>query len=168
MHIFRSNPGTNFIGAIDGLRIEAVNVEDGELRNNRTISTSQEPFGSSTPPASNGWDMERTIGSARRILNSMFMKVADKHLTHDVLSTIMREATTILNNRPLVPVSVNSGSPYILCPATLLTRKTANAFPFRNLGEFQAGLNKEECRAYPKIYGDGGNYRNLHQFTFIY
>ena len=100
------------------------------------------------------------IGSARRKLNSMLMKVADKRLTHDVLSIFMAEASAIMNNRPLVPVSVDSGSPYILTPATLLTQKTADAFPARNLGEFtDKDLFRAEWRrvqSFSTIYGDGG------------
>ena len=133
--IFRSDRGTNFIGATDDLRIDAVNVEDGELRNylykSGTIWIFNAPCSSHM-----GGAWERMIGSARRILNSMLMKVTDKNLTHDVLSTFMAEVSAIMNNRPLVPVSVDSGSPYILTPATLLTQKTADAFPARSLGEF--------------------------------
>nr|XP_022305787.1 uncharacterized protein LOC111112553 [Crassostrea virginica] len=133
--IFRSDRGTNFIGATDDLRIDAVNVEDGELRNylykSGTIWIFNAPCSSHM-----GGAWERMIGSARRILNSMLMKVTDKNLTHDVLSTFMAEVSAIMNNRLLVPVSVDSGSPYILTPATLLTQKTADAFPARSLGEF--------------------------------
>ena len=80
------------LGATDDLRIDAVNVD---MENPRTISTSQEPFVSLTPPAPH------------------------PRCSH---STFMAEVCTgIMNNRSIVPVSVDSGSPYILTPATLLT-----------------------------------------------
>jgi hypothetical protein len=31
--IFRSDRGTNFVGAVDDLKIDAINVEDGPFRN---------------------------------------------------------------------------------------------------------------------------------------
>lgn len=55
------------------------------------------------------------IGSARRIL------------THDVLATFMAEVSAIINNRPLVSVSTDATTPFILTPATLLTQKTPDA-----------------------------------------
>ncbi|XP_048747853.2 uncharacterized protein LOC125660050 [Ostrea edulis] len=133
--IFRSDRGTNFVGATNDLKIDAVNVEDGELKDylykSGTIWIFNAPYSSHM-----GGAWERMIGSARRILDAMLSKVADKHLTHDVLFTFMTEVAAIMNNRPLVPVSTDAESPYILTPATLLTQKTADAFSARNLGEF--------------------------------
>ncbi|KAK7882503.1 hypothetical protein WMY93_028677 [Mugilogobius chulae] len=47
-----------------------------------------------------------------------------EHLTHEVLTTFLAEVTAIMNARPLVPVSSDPESPFILTPATLLTQKT--------------------------------------------
>ncbi|XP_061166266.1 uncharacterized protein LOC133175165 [Saccostrea echinata] len=144
--VFRSDRGTNFVGATDDLKIDAVNVEDGELKDylykSGTIWIFNAPCSSHM-----GGAWERMIGSARRILDAMLSKVADKHLTHDVLFTFMTEVAAILNNRPLVPVSTDAESPYILTPATLLTQKTADAFSARNLGEFtEKDLYRAEWR----------------------
>lgn len=63
------------------------------------------------------------IGVARQILNSMLMDLQSK-LTHEVLITFIAEVSAIMNARPLLPVSMDSESPFVLCPATLLTMKT--------------------------------------------
>ena len=72
----------------------------------------------------------------------------------------MAEESAIMNNRSIVPVSVDSGSPYILTPATLLTQKTADAYPARHLGEYtDKDLFRAEWRrvqSFPTISGDGG------------
>ena len=47
-----------------------------------------------------------------------------KHLTHDVLVTLMAEVCAIINGRPIVPVSSDSENPLVLTPSTLLTHKT--------------------------------------------
>ena len=72
----------------------------------------------------------------------------------------MAEVSTIMNNRPLVPVSVDSGSPYILTPATLLTHKTADAFPAKNLGGFtDKALFRAEWRRVQSFYTTKGRDR---------
>lgn len=76
------------------------------------------------------------IGSARRILDSMLSKIHEGNLTHDVLATFMTEVSATFNNRPLVSVSTDAATPFILTPATLLTQKTPGACVARNLGEF--------------------------------
>lgn len=76
------------------------------------------------------------IGSARRILDSMLSKIHEGNLTHDVLATFMAEVSAIINNRPLVSVSTDATTPFILTPATLLTQTTPDACVARNLGEF--------------------------------
>lgn len=83
-----------------------------------------------------GGAWERMIGSARRILDSMLSKVHEGNLTHDVFATYVAEESAIINNRPLVSVSTDAATPFILTPATLLTQKTPGACVSRNLGEF--------------------------------
>lgn len=83
-----------------------------------------------------GGAWERLIGSARRTLDSMLSKIHEGNLTHDVLATFMAEVSAIINNRPLVSVSTDATTPFILTPATLLTQKTPDACVARNLGEF--------------------------------
>lgn len=46
--------------------------------------------------------------------------------THDVLTTFLAEACSIMNSRPLVhvPISTDPDDPFILTPSTLLTQKS--------------------------------------------
>ncbi|XP_063408738.1 uncharacterized protein LOC134692218 [Mytilus trossulus] len=133
--IFRSDRGTNFIGAIDDLKIDSINVEDGPFKNFLYNSGTTWIF---NPPHSShmGGAWERMIGIARRILDSMLINAAGRSLTHDVLNTFMAEVSAIINSRPLVPVSTDPENPLILTPAMLLTQKTDYIFTSDQLGEF--------------------------------
>ncbi|XP_071138255.1 uncharacterized protein [Mytilus edulis] len=70
IEIFRSDRGTNFIGAIDDLKIDSINVEDGPFKNFLYNSGTTWIF---NPPHSShmGGAWERMIGITRRILDSM-------------------------------------------------------------------------------------------------
>ncbi|VDI29008.1 Hypothetical predicted protein [Mytilus galloprovincialis] len=75
--IFRSDRGTNFIGAIDDLKIDSINVEDGPFKNFLYNSGTTWIF---NPPHSShmGGAWERMIGITRRILDSMLLNAAGK------------------------------------------------------------------------------------------
>lgn len=122
VRLFRSDRGTNFVGATDSLNIEAINVEDNSMRNFMQDSKTVWMF---NPPHSShmGGAWERLIGVTRRILDSMLAESKMRFLTHDVLVTFMAEVSSIVNNRPLVPVSTDHNNPFILSPAILLTQK---------------------------------------------
>lgn len=77
------------------------------------------------PPHSShmGGAWERLIGVTRRILDSMLAESKMRFLTHDVLVTFMAEVSSIVNNRPLVPVLTDDNTPFILSPVILLTQK---------------------------------------------
>ena len=62
---------------------------------------------------------ESMIATTGRILGSMILTL-HKHLSHDVL---MAEVCSIVNARPLVPVSSDPELSYLLSPGTLLTMK---------------------------------------------
>jgi hypothetical protein len=64
---------------------------------------------------------ERMIGLARRILESLLCD--SKHLTHEVLCTLMAEVVCIINSRPITTVSDDPTLPTILSPNMLLTHK---------------------------------------------
>ncbi|XP_030254938.1 uncharacterized protein LOC115570470 [Sparus aurata] len=83
------------------------------------------------PPHSShmGGAWERLIGVARRILDSMFSQMKSPHLTHEVLITLLAEVCTIMNARPLVPVSSDPEFPLVLTPAMLLTQKMGTVPP---------------------------------------
>ena len=118
---FRSDRGTNFVGACEELGIAAIKVEQGAVKDFLYKCGTVWKF---NPPHSShmGATWERMIGVTRRILDSMLSSA--RNLTHDVLVTTMAEACAIVNSRPLVPVSSDSEIPEVLSPSTLLTFKT--------------------------------------------
>lgn len=130
---FRSDRGTNFVGASDDLHINAINVGDIPLRKHLYASGTVWKF---NPPCSShmGGSWERMIGVIRRVLDSLLLEEGRKNLTHEVLSTFMCEVMAIVNSRPITPVSSDPESPFILTPNILLTQKTdASVEPFANL-----------------------------------
>ena len=121
--IFRSDRGTNFIGATDALLIDAIHVEDGPVKDFLYSKGTTWLF--NAPHASHmGGVWERMIGVTRRILDSMLLDCKRVALTHEVLVTFMAEACAIINSRPLTPVSSDPECTEILTPSTLLTQKT--------------------------------------------
>ena len=117
---FRSDRGTNFVGATPDLRIDSINVEDEHVK--KYLYDTGTVWVFNTPHSSHmGGVWERLIGVARRILDSMLLDVSN--LTHEILVTLMAEISAIVNSRPLVPVSYDEEFQEILCPATLLTHK---------------------------------------------
>ena len=125
VHFFRSDRGTNFVGACKELKI---NSDDPELR---TYLQDQGSTWTFNPPHSShmGGVWERMIGVARRILDALLLKTKTLHLTHEVLVTLMSEVMAIMNARPLVPVSSDPDMPTVLTPAMLLTQKISPVSP---------------------------------------
>ncbi|XP_068213685.1 uncharacterized protein [Palaemon carinicauda] len=125
--IFWSDRGANYIGAVDKLRIDSINVEDGPFRiflyNSRTTWIFNPPHSSHM-----GGAWERMIGITRRILDYMLLNNTGKSLTRDVLNTFLTEVSAIINSRPLVPVSTDPENPLILTQTMLLTQKTDYIF----------------------------------------
>lgn len=120
--VFRSDRGTNFVGATECLKIDAINVEGEKTKTFLYKSDSIWLFNS--PHSSHfGGSWERMIGITRRILDSMLGNHNISNLTHDVLVTVMAEVCAIINARPLVPVSTDCENPEVLSPSVLLTQK---------------------------------------------
>ncbi|XP_052271598.1 uncharacterized protein LOC127872309 [Dreissena polymorpha] len=83
--VYRSDRGTDFVGAADELKIETINVEDPIMKKHLYDSVSTWIF--NAPHSSHmGGVWERMIGITRRILDAMFLE-EKKGLTHDVLTT---------------------------------------------------------------------------------
>ncbi|XP_062582062.1 uncharacterized protein LOC134243851 [Saccostrea cucullata] len=120
---FRSDRGTNFVGAAAELQMNVVNVEDHNLK---TFLADKRIVWRFNPPHAShfGGTWERMIGIARRILEAMLMDTKHGKLTHEVLTTFMAEVMAIMNSRPLVPVSTDVEAPFVLSPQILLTQKT--------------------------------------------
>jgi hypothetical protein len=119
----RSDRGSNFVGATDDLNVNVINVDQKPVADFLLDSKVTWIF---NPPHSShmGGVWERMIGVARRILDSMLMDMHSKHLTHEVLTTLMAEVCAIVNSRPIAPVSSDPENPTILSPNMLLTQKT--------------------------------------------
>ncbi|KAL5015727.1 hypothetical protein ScPMuIL_005316 [Solemya velum] len=129
---FHSDRGTNFVGSTEALMINTVNVESTPVK--MFIVENGCTWIFNPPHASHmGGVWERTIGTARRILNAIIMQ-SKKLLSHDVLNTFMSEVCAIVNSRPLANVSVDPTQPSVLSHSVLLTQKTElEVGPFRAL-----------------------------------
>lgn len=125
---FRSDCRTNFTGACKELQILLTDSEKPYVK--RYLSEEGCTWVFNPPHSSHiGGVWERMIGISRRILNSMLMQTSTSHLTHEVLSTFMAEVTAIINARPLVPISSDPDSLFLLTPASLLTQKVCTQPP---------------------------------------
>lgn len=122
---FRSDRGTNFVGAADEMRIDVVNVEDGPFKHQ--LDTSHTRWIFNAPHFSHmGRVWERMIGIARTILDSMLLKQGNI-ITHEVLVTLMAEVCAIINSRPIPAILYDSDAPMILSPSLLLTQRVAGS-----------------------------------------
>ena len=119
--LLRSDRGTNFVGAVQDLGIEAEFVENGTV--SKTLETCGTTWKFNPPHSSHfGGSWERMIGICRRVLDDMLIQ--EKHkLTHDSLVTLMAEVSAIVNSRPLLPISTDPENPEVLSPSVLLTHK---------------------------------------------
>jgi hypothetical protein len=132
--VFRSDRGTNFVGAAQLLNMNCINVEDDVIRS--YLDTCKASWIFNVPHASHmGGAWERMIGIARRILDNMINNCT-RPLSHEVLTTFMAEVCGIMNSRPLIAVSSDPDQPEILTPATLLTQKIGTSD--MAIGEFSA------------------------------
>ncbi|XP_058881751.1 uncharacterized protein LOC131737334 [Acipenser ruthenus] len=124
----RSDCGTNFIGACKELKILLADTNKPSVRKYLGEEGCTWIF---NPPHSShmGGAWERMIGISRRILDSMLQQIGPSRLTHEVLSTLMAEVTTIMNARPLTPISTDPDSPFLLTPAMVLTQKVCTPLP---------------------------------------
>ena len=123
---FRSDRGTNFVGAVKELNIDAEFVENGPV--GKYLGDNNISWIFNPPYASHfGGAWERMIGSCRRILDALLLENKHLDLTHEVLSTFMAEVCAIVNGRPLVPVSSDPEVTDVLSPSVLLTQKQSVA-----------------------------------------
>lgn len=119
----RSDCGSNFVGSVDDLNANVINVDDPKTSsylNSQGITWKFNPSHSSHM----GGVWERMIGVSRRILDSLLTDLPGNALTHEVLVTFMCEVMAIVNARPLIPVSSDPDNPLVLSPSVILTQKT--------------------------------------------
>ena len=120
---FRSDCGTNFVGARNELRSSLKEMDNRAIQSYLATEGCNWIFNARHASHVGGvW--ERMIGVTRRILDSVLADLAPIRLTHEVLTTLMAEETAIVNAIPLVPVPSDPEMPEILTPATLLTQKS--------------------------------------------
>ena len=67
---------------------------------------------------------ERQIVMVRSVLYAMLLGIGHPQLTHELLVTLMAEATGIVNSRPIATIPSDTNEPQPLTPAMLLTMKT--------------------------------------------
>ncbi|XP_023816059.1 uncharacterized protein LOC111948246 [Oryzias latipes] len=117
--LFRSDRGTNFVGACKEL---GITPQDTELQSYLNEQGCTWEF--NVPHSSHmGGAWERMIGIARRILDAMLLKLHSPKLSHEVLVTLLAEVVAIMNARPIIPVSSDPDNATVLTPAMLLTQK---------------------------------------------
>lgn len=105
--LFRSDQGTNFVGACKELGITPENAALQSFLRDQGCTWDFNPPHSSHM----GGVWERMIGVARRILDAMLLKVHSPSLTHEVLITLIAEVAAIINVRPIVRVSSDPDMP---------------------------------------------------------
>nr|XP_034330589.1 uncharacterized protein LOC117680486 [Crassostrea gigas] len=119
---FRSDRGTNFVGALDHINVDVIYVESGPVK--KFLSTNGAKWTFNPPQTSHmAGSWERMIGIARKILDALLLNTKAKELTHEVLCTFMCEVTAIMNYRPICPISTAPEDPVIISPSMLLTQK---------------------------------------------
>lgn len=124
---FRSDRGTNFIGAVHELNIPSdLHVVEDPI-SKKYLDENHVTWVFNPPHASHfGGAWERMIGASRRILGSLLLDHKDP-LTHEILTTFLMEVSAILNARLLVAVSTDPDAPQVLSPDMLLHQKTVRA-----------------------------------------
>lgn len=122
---FRSDRGTNFVGAVNELQLVHQFVEKPLVQ---TFLQNNECTWMFYPPHALyfGGAWERMIGVTRRILDSMFLRNGMKGLTHDTLSTFLAEVCATVNSRPLTTITEDASDLSILTPAMILTQKVGH------------------------------------------
>ena len=131
--LIRSDCGTNFVGAAKELNANVVNVDGTEMKDH--LSRKGITWKFNPPHASHmGGVWERLIGVSRRILDSLLCDI--KHLTDEVLVTLMAEVCQIVNARPVAGVPSDPYAPMPLSPSMILTLKSHHSVDFFTLDDF--------------------------------
>ena len=120
-----SDNGTNFVGAERLLREAIQNWNHHKVESFLQQKEIQWHF--NPPTASHmGGAWERMIRSVRRILLSL---ASERTLTDDQLHTLLLETESILNSRPLIPVTMDDDNATPLTPDHLLKLNSACNLP---------------------------------------
>ena len=124
----RCDQGTNFVG--EKSQLDGALAEMDQSRIQRFAAEQGCEWIFNPPLASNfGGVWERQIATVRRVLDAMLLEIGHQQLSHELLVTLMAEATGIVNSRPIATIPSDSDEPQPLTPAMLLTMKTQPLAP---------------------------------------
>ena len=114
-NLIRSDRGTNFIAASDCANLKQITEDLGKAKAKWIFN----------PPHSShfGGVWERKIGQIKRALDSSLGLLGNRVPSRDELSTLMQEASAIVNSTPLWEISDDPNDPLPLTPSMLLTMK---------------------------------------------
>ena len=126
--LLRCDRGTNFIGGKSELDQALSTLNQKVITKYVTEQDCEWIF---NPPHALhfGGVRERQIGTAKRVLDAMFLELGSPQLTHELLVTLMAEITGIINSRPIAVVPSDIDQPQPLTPNMLLTMKTRPLLP---------------------------------------
>ena len=126
--LIRCDCGTNFIGAKTELTkaLEEMDKDRVEM----FLKEQNCDWKFNPPHASHfGGVWERQIGTIRRVLDAMLLNIGSSQLDDELLSTLMAEASSIVNSRPITTISSDVDQPTPLTPSMLLTLKKRPVAP---------------------------------------
>jgi hypothetical protein len=129
--LIRSDNGTNFVGGERELR-EAINALDQATIRQRLLSQEIE-WKFNTPGASHmGGVWERMIRSTRKVLQAL---MREQTMDDEGLSTVLCQAESIVNSRPITYVSDDAQDAMPLTPNHLLQLRAPTVFPVGSFDE---------------------------------
>ena len=99
-----SDCGTNFVGACNELQA-VLKPSDASPVKRYLLKEGCEWLFNPPHASHTGGAWERMIGVARRVLEAMLADVSPKHLTHEVLTTLMAEVSAIAGAHQMEPPS---------------------------------------------------------------
>ena len=119
----RCDQGTNFVGG--KLQLEDTLLQMDHTRIQKFTAEQGCEWVFNNPHASHfGGVWERQIGTVRRVLDAMLLKIGRSQLTHELLVMLMAEVTGIVNSCPIAMIPSDTQEPQPLTSAMLLTMKT--------------------------------------------
>ena len=147
--LIRSDCGTNFVGAAKELRADVVDIEGSQMKD--FLAQKRITWRFNPPHASHmGGVWERMIGVSRRILDSLLRD--HKHLTDEVLITLMAEVCQIVNARPIAGIPSDPYTPVPLSPTMLLTLKDTHTVDAFDMEDFSSkDLYKKQWRCVQEL-----------------
>ena len=121
----RSDNGTNLVGADRVLRDSLRDWNQAQICEHLRQQNIKWTF---NPPAAShmGGSWERLIRSVKRILSAL---LTSQSISDEILLTVMTEVESIINSRPLVPVSFEPNSQEPLTPNHLLLLRANSNLP---------------------------------------